>query len=110
VAHQEPEGIQIPVVWVGVEETPIQLTNQFISQFDQDMETFIITFGQLSPPALAGTSDEVREQAEQITYLPVRPVARISLSRPRMAELIAALGANVDQLEQAHNILPGDPR
>ncbi len=110
MAHQEPEGIQFPVVWVGVEETPIQFTNLFISQFDQDMETFIITFGQLSPPVLIGTPDEIREQAEQITYVSVRPVARISLSRLRMKELIAALSANADQLEQASNTLPGDPR
>jgi hypothetical protein len=37
---------------VGVEETPIVYCNEAISQFDRDLETFIVTFGQLNPPAL----------------------------------------------------------
>jgi hypothetical protein len=110
VAQQEPEGIAVPLVWVGVEETPILFCNQMVSQFDQDLETFLITFGQVSPPALMGTPEQMREQVEQIAYLPVRAVARISVSRPRMAELHAVLGANLDNLEQARKIQPGDPR
>lgn len=106
----EPESIQVPVVWAGVEETPILMANQFISQFDQDLETFILTIGQITPPPLIGTPEEVREQAQQISFVTVKTVARISLSRPRMAELQAALGANSDNLEKARRGQPGDPR
>jgi hypothetical protein len=52
VADEQPDQIAVPVVWVGVEETPIVYCNEAISQFDRDLETFIVTFGQLNPPAL----------------------------------------------------------
>jgi len=110
VAEGEPEQVSIPLVWVGVDETPILYCNQALSQFDVDLETFIITFGQASPPALTGPIEQQREQAEQISFVPVRPVARLSLSRAKMEEIRAALGANVDQLEKARNMRPGDPR
>jgi hypothetical protein len=110
VAEQDPEQIAVPVVWVGVDETPIVFCNQVICQFDQDLETFILTFGQMSPPPLMGTPEEMRQQAEQISFVPVRVVARLSASPAQMAEIHAALGANLDQLEKARNMRPGDPR
>jgi hypothetical protein len=110
VAEQDPEQIAVPVVWVGVEETPILFSNQAICQFDQDLETFILTFGQLTPPAIIGTPEEMREQAEQISFVQVRVAARLSMSPAKLAEVHAAIGANLDQLEKARNIRPGDPR
>lgn len=110
MAEHEPDEIAVPIVWVGVEDTPILFCNQFISQFDNDLQTFLLTFGQMSPPALAGTPEQVREQAEQISFVPVKAVARLSVSPSKMAEIQAALGANVDQFEAARNMRPGDPR
>ena len=50
-------------------ETPIEFANAFVCQFDQDLETFILTVGQLNPPALLGnTPEEIRAQIENLSY------------------------------------------
>jgi hypothetical protein len=109
-AEDQPEGIQVPVVWAGIEDAPIAFTNTFLCQFDLDQATFLLTFGQLTPPAFAGTPEEVAEQAENIEFVQIKPIARLSLSEARFRELIAVLQANVDQLERARTMRPGDPR
>jgi hypothetical protein len=107
----EPEPIRVPVIWAGVEDVPILYANTFISQYDQtSMGTFIITVGQLTPPALLGTPDEVQEQAEQVTFIPVRPVARLAISRSKMEELIAILQANREMFDEQVKLSGKDPR
>jgi hypothetical protein len=108
----EPGLISVPLVWSGPEDLPIFFVNAFVSQFDQQsFETFVVTLGQITPPAIIGsTEEERREQAEQITFVPIKPIIRFSLDRIRMRELIATLQANLDQLEHATTMKPGDPR
>jgi hypothetical protein len=86
---EEPDAIQIPAVWIGGDETPILLVNQFLGQF-QDNE-FILTFGQFAPPALIGTEKERREQVKEISFVPVKALARFTLTRSRLEELIGVL-------------------
>jgi hypothetical protein len=106
-----PDSIAVPIVWSGPEDVPILFTNAFVSQFDLTLDAFILTFGQMTPPALIGaTPEELKEQAEQVTFVPVKPIARLSLTPRRMQEVIAALQANLDQLERASTMQPGDPR
>ena len=110
-AHEPPEGIAFPVIWSGPEDVPILFINAFVSQFDQTLDAFIVTMGQMTPPALLGaTPEEIRAQAEQISYVPVKPVVRLGLTLTRFRELIATLQANLDQLERASTMRPGDPR
>ena len=87
---------------------PILYANAFVSQFDKD--GFIVTIGQMSPPALVGTPSEIKEQLEQIDYVHVQPLARLGLTRERMQELVTFLQTNLDQSEQAAKLAPGDPR
>lgn len=102
----ERPGIQIPLAWIGVEELPIHLANQFVCQFEQ--QEFILTFGQMSPPALlADTEEERAEQAEQIDFVPVRPLARLVFTETRLRELIAVLEANLRNYEQHQQELRG---
>lgn len=106
-----PDAIAVPVVWSSPEDVPILYANTFVCQFEQTLDAFILTVGQLTPPALIGaTVEELREQAEQITFVAVKPVARFGLTRARLEELIALLQANLDQLERATTMRPGDPR
>jgi hypothetical protein len=105
-----PAEIQIPLVWTGAEDAPILFANAFVCQFDQDLGAHLLTVGQVAPPPLIGTPDEVREQLDRIDFVPVRVIARLALTPARMTELLAALQANVDQREQAANLRPGDPR
>ena len=106
----ELERFEVPVVWVGAEETPIHFVNAFTSQFD-NMHGFIVTLGQLTPPLLMGsTPEELREQVENVNYVHVKPVARLGLTRDRLAEFVATLSANLDQYDRAQESIPGDPR
>lgn len=107
-----PEGIAVPVAWLGVEEVPILLATAFVSQFDgQTLDSLTLTVGQVTMPAIMGTTDEERkEQLEQVAFVPIKPIARLGLTPARARELIATLEANLDQLEQATKLRPTDPR
>jgi hypothetical protein len=105
-------GIEVPLVWLGPEDVPILHVNAMVSQFDPTtLDSLILTFGQVTPPAIVGaTDDERREQLEQVAYVPVKPISRLSLTVARARELVATLEANLDQLEQARTMRPEDPR
>lgn len=97
--------IDVPLAWIGTEELPIFLVNQIVCQFNQD--EFILTFGQMTPPALLGTEDERIEQAQQIAYVPVKPLARLGFSETRMRELIAVLEVNLRNYEEHQRQIRG---
>lgn len=112
VASEEPEGIALPVVWLGVEDVPIMVANAFVSQFDpQTLDALTLTIGQVTFPAIrADTPEERAEQIQQVAYVPIKPIVRLGLTEARARELIATLAANLDQLEQATKLSPSDPR
>jgi hypothetical protein len=104
--NEEGQSIQIPLAWIGVEEVPIFFANQAVVQFQQN--EFILTFGQMSPPAILGSTEEERaEQAEEIPYVPVKPLARLGLTEARMRELIALLEVNLRNYEQYQQQIRG---
>jgi len=94
-AH-DPQGdsVEVPLSWIGLDELPILFANQFIIQHQPN--EFIFTVGQMAPPALLGPPEVVAEQAREITHIPVKPLARIGMTRHRLAELIAVLQANLE--------------
>jgi len=107
----EEEGLEVPVVWAGVEDVPILYANTFVCQWDVVSQGgFILTIGQLTPPALIGTPEEVRDQAEQVSYVPVRAIARIGVTRAKLAELIAILTINRDSYDEHARKMGEDPR
>lgn len=108
----DPGFIRVPVVWNAPEDIPMLTANAFVCQFDpQDSSgLFILTVGQLTPPALTGTPDEVEEQARQVSFVPVKPVLRLGLTHFRLEELAAVLQASLDNWDRARTIQPGDPR
>jgi len=97
--EERPPDIGIPLAWVGAEELPVHLVNQFLCQFNQD--EFFLTVGQIVPPALiAPTPEERLEEAEQIPYVPIKPLARMAFTRQRLMELVATLQANIAQYDE----------
>lgn len=88
----------MPLVWVGIDEAPISLLNQFIVQ-KQD-EEYIITFGSVAPPVLLGDEPARREQAKQVRFVPVRVLGRFGLTDHRMHELLKVLGDFVAQKDR----------
>lgn len=95
---EECRNHDIPLVWVGLDELPVLFTNQFLIQHWQD--AFVITAGQLVPPPVTGMPEEQAAEIEQISYIPVQPVARLGLTRTRVRELIVFLEASLEQYER----------
>jgi hypothetical protein len=90
MADEPAEAFALPVVWVDNEEKPVVLANQFLLQA-VTAEEFVMSIGQVSPPAVIGSPDDQRKQLEQIPFAPVRTVARISFTRQRLDELAELL-------------------
>jgi len=87
---QEIDRVAVRLAWVGVEEMPVVFANQVLAQVDDAGEA-IIMFGQAAPPILLGSADEQRQQAALVPFVQVRPVARLTLSRARIEQLITVL-------------------
>lgn len=92
------ERIELPFWIVGAEDTPIVFSNLMLVQHVQ--QEFIITFGQYAPPAPMGSPERRAEQLKAMPYVPVKAVARIGLTAPRMRELIEALQSNYEKWER----------
>ena len=91
---------RVPLVYIGIEDVPMQYANQFIIQFQQD--EFILTVAQLAPPVVLGSDEERQEQVSQITHVPVKVAARFALTRARMAELVQLLQGAIERYDAAH--------
>ena len=59
---QEP--VQVPVVFIGAEDTPLLYANQFV--IAHQGQEFILSVGQVTPPLLLGTPEQQYEQAKQL--------------------------------------------
>jgi hypothetical protein len=107
-----PQGVPIRVAWLGPEDVPILHANAFVCQFDpQTFDSITLTVGQLTPPAITGATPEEREeQVRNVSFVPIKPIVRLALTPARARELMATLDANLDQLERANKLRPGDPR
>ncbi len=92
---EESESRKIPIVYLGAEDVPILYANNFVIQSHQG--DFILTVGQLSPPILLGSEEDRRQQVEQVSYVPVKVVARLSFTRARIEELISVLSVHVEK-------------
>lgn len=90
----------VPVVWVGGEDLPTIKVNQFLVQVDGAGDVFV-TVGTLTPPVLLGDDpDELRKQAESISHVPIRTVARFALSGRGLRELAAVLQNGIEIAER----------
>jgi hypothetical protein len=94
MADESPEQVQIPVVWVGVDDMPVLMSNEAVVQHAGPDE-FLLTFGLLTPPLLRGTPEEQAEQARSLGYVAIRPVARIGLTRQRLEAVLQVLQENL---------------
>lgn len=92
-------SVDVRLLWIDLDETPIYSANHAIAQIDDDR--IVITIGASSPPVIVGdTLEERREMAEQLGYVPVRPLTRFTISRNRLAAVIAALTQTLDNWDK----------
>lgn len=93
----EQDAIALPLAWVEGEE-PVVFANQFLFQLVGPSE-FLLNVGQAVPPPLLGPPEEQRRQASQISFVPVRTIARLSLTRERVEELINVLQGVLSRID-----------
>lgn len=96
-----------PLKYVGLDEIPILYSNNMVIQLNPPGE-FILTFAQISPPMLLGTPEEQREQAERLDAVHARVVARLSLNRFRVEQLIGLLQRHLARLQNLASETKGD--
>jgi hypothetical protein len=102
VPEPPPEGfIQVPAVWVGVEEMPVHFVNQIVGVVHPG-EIFF-TLGSLVPPPIIGaTVEERKAQAESFQFIQVTPVVRFALTPQKLQEFIGVFQqtlANYERLQ-----------
>ena len=97
---ERPHERAIPTTWIGAEDLPVLFVNTFVGQVHPQDGAFYLSIGQTVPPALIGTPEEQAEQLEQIAYVPIKPIARLALTRSRMEELVAILQVNLEQYDK----------
>ncbi|MFG1804879.1 hypothetical protein [Streptomyces sp. NPDC049040] len=84
------EPIAKPLVWGGIEKLPVHASNQIMIQIDQDQ--VYLNFGIATPPILTpGSADDLRLQAEQIPFVEVQPLQRLSVSRRHLSDIVDVL-------------------
>jgi hypothetical protein len=86
---------EVPLVWVGVEDAPIEFLNQFLIQ--SEAEEFILTLGALAPPVFLGSPEERKEQAAQVRFVPVHVLGRYGLTEHRLREFAELLTRFLEQ-------------
>jgi len=107
MAEGDPQRIDVPISWVGYDDLPIAYVNQFLVQA-QPENCFVMGIGQSTPPALIGGPEQIAEQAAQIEFVAVRPLAKVALTEDKMKELIAVLQVSLDKAAQLRTLI--DPR
>ena len=102
--RREPQGVQLPVVWVGADDLPVQFVNQFLGVVHPN-EIFL-TLGTLVPPAIIGDSvEERRKQVENLPFVPIKPIARVALTPARLEEMIRVLQDTLTNYEAQQKAL-----
>lgn len=104
---QPGEGsIPMPLLWIGLDEEPVVMVNQFIGQVQQD--EIVLSFGAMVQPPLIGlTPEDRRQQALSITHIPIRPVLRFTMTRRRVEELQTMLRDTLDIYDKRYGGAPG---
>lgn len=82
---EQSDGVSIDTVWVGVDDLSIQLCNQSIVQNSGGL--VLLTLGQVAPPVLSGDPDSQFEQLTKTSFVPIKPLVRVSLTPTTAAEL-----------------------
>lgn len=104
VDHQRDEFVTVRVEWPVSLPAPVSV-NQVLAQLmpgsDGLPEEMVVTLGHASPPRMAGSPREVRQQLEAIAGIEIVPVAHFSLTRARASELAAILADAVARWDDA---------
>jgi len=90
-------AVKVPLLWVGLDDLPLLSSNQVLTQVDQDH--VFLSFGAATPPVLMGDEEQVRDQAKRISYVPVKGITRLAISRRHLGELIDVLQRTAEKFD-----------
>jgi len=100
----EHSGIELSVVWAGVDQLPVFRANQFLLQVDPDAEgrpvNSILTVGMVTPPVLLGTAEEQEAAAAALGAVATRPITRLSMGLGHLKQLSEVLQQHIALIEQ----------
>ena len=96
----EPVKIEVPAVWVGVDDLPIQLASQFLSQISGPGRGHHHGRPGGSSDYPRHTPEEQAAQASAISFVQVRAMVRLSMTPHRVRELVEVLNKTLEQHEQ----------
>ena len=91
------EGRSVPLIWIDRDDKAVLFANQILAQHLND--EFLISFGQVSPPAILGSEEEQQEGLARVEFVPVKTIARIGLPAQRMREFVSVMQQSLDQYE-----------
>jgi len=78
------------MAWIGAEDLPVHFANAFFGVVAPG--EIVVQVGSVVPPAIVGATPEEREAAvRSVSFVPVKPVARLALTPTRLDELIKIL-------------------
>jgi hypothetical protein len=95
--QMEVKRPNVPLVYVGAEDNPILLANQFGISRDTANGEYILTIGQLQIPQLIGSDEEKKNQLEQLSFVAIKVLGRYAMTRTRVESLVAMLQTNLDR-------------
>lgn len=94
-SEQTTHAYGLPLAWIGFDEAPIEFANHFLVQHQP--HEFVLTLGQVTGPPVVATSDERGDPVGDRDHVPIMTLARVGLTRHRLAELITLLQAELDE-------------
>lgn len=103
MADSEDDIVQVPIAWVGLDDQPVLMANQFIGQVEQD-EIVVSIGAHVSPPILGNTVEDRLEQLQRVAFIPVRPIVRVSMTRRKVEELAHVLRDTLENYDRRYGV------
>lgn len=102
---QPPSGVSLTLIWDGVDDLPVMAANAFVLQLapnaDGRPESLIFSVGHAAPPLVLGSPQEQAEVLLSMSSLQVSPLARFSVSRSRLDELVKLFQTSAQNFDAA---------
>lgn len=92
--EQNTQPISLQINWRGAETVPVHLGNQFLLQYTT--EGYILSFGQVTPPAIIGPT---AEEIQAIEEIPIVVLGRVLMTPERTLALKNLLEGHLQQFD-----------
>lgn len=102
-----PEIVKLAIEWETEDGLPFVAANQLLVQVDTapsgEVDHVLLTFGHVAPPPVTGSPEQQMELVRANPVAVARAQARISVSVPRLLEMVALLQRLADDLRPARD-------